>query len=50
MGTGGILSQQVDIREVIDDVVDVIIEKVLKMSGIVIFLNSGLLEKYDRIA
>lgn len=45
-----ILSPHVDIWEVIDDVVDVIIEKVLQMGGTVIFLNSGLLKKFERIA
>ena len=45
-----ILSKHVDIREVIDDVVDVIIEKVLKMGGTVTFLNNGLLMKLERIA
>ncbi len=45
-----ILSKHVDIWEVIDDVVDIIIEKVLKMGGNVIFLNSGSLIKLERIA
>jgi len=45
-----IFSKHVDIWEVIDDVVDLIIEKVLKMDGTVIFLNSGSLKKLDRIA
>ena len=45
-----IFSKHVDIWEVIDDVVDVIIEKVLKMGGNVIFLNNGLLIKLERIA
>jgi hypothetical protein len=45
-----ILSEDVDIWEVIDDVVDLIIEKVLKMGGTVIFLNSGALMKLQRIA
>ena len=45
-----ILSKHVDIWEVIDDVVDLIIEKVLKMGGTVIFLNGGALMKLERIA
>jgi hypothetical protein len=45
-----IISKHVDIWEVIDDVVDIIIEKVLKTGGNVIFLNSGSLIKFDRIA
>jgi len=45
-----ILSKHVDIWEVIDDVVDLIIEKVLTMGGTVIFLNSGALIKLERIA
>jgi hypothetical protein len=45
-----IFSKHVDLLEVIDDVVDVIIEKVLKMGGTVVFLNSGSLTKHERIA
>jgi len=45
-----IISKHVNLLEVIDDVVDVIIEKVLKMGGTVIFLNSGSLMKLGRIA
>ena len=45
-----IISKHVNLLEVIDDVVDVIIEKVLKMGGTVIFLNSGSLIKFERIA
>jgi hypothetical protein len=45
-----ILSKHVDILEAIDDVVDVFIEKVLKMGGNVIFLHSGSLMKHKRIA
>jgi hypothetical protein len=45
-----VFSKHVDIWEVIDDVVDLIIEKVLKMGGAVIFLNSGSLMKFERIA
>ncbi len=45
-----ILSKHVNLLEVIDDVVDVIIEKVLQMGGTVIFLNSGSLIKLQRIA
>jgi hypothetical protein len=45
-----ILSKHVDIWEVIDDVVDIIIEKVLKMGGTVSFLKSGSLIEFERIA
>lgn len=45
-----VLSRHVDLLEVIDDVVDLIIEKVLKMDGSVIFVNSGLLVTQQRIA
>ncbi len=45
-----VFSKHVDILEVIDDIVDIIIEKVLKMNGTVIFLNNGSLMKLERIA
>jgi hypothetical protein len=45
-----IFSKHVNLWEVIDDVVDVIIEKVLKTGGSVIFLSSGSLRKLERIA
>jgi hypothetical protein len=45
-----VLSKHVNLWEVIDDVVDVIIEKVLKTGGSVIFLSSGSLMKLERIA
>ncbi len=45
-----VFSKHVNIWQVLDDVVDVIIEKVLKMGGNVIFLNSGSLIELDRIA
>lgn len=45
-----IISEQVNLLEVIDDVVDIIIEKVLQGGGNVVFLNSGSLITYDRIA
>jgi hypothetical protein len=45
-----IISKHVNLLEVIDDVVDIIIETVLKMGGTVIFLNSGSLTKLERIA
>ena len=45
-----IISKHVDLREVIDDVVDVIIEKVLKIGGTVIFVKSGSLMQHERIA
>jgi len=42
--------EQVDIREVFDDVVDCVIEKVLETGGTVIFLDSGSLAAHQRIA
>jgi hypothetical protein len=45
-----VISEYVDIREVIDDAVDVIVEKVLGMGGNVLFLDNGLLAKLSRIA
>lgn len=45
-----IISKHVNLLEVIDDVVDIIIEKVLQRGGNVVFLNSGSLITYDRIA
>lgn len=45
-----VISDYVDIREVIDDAVDVIVEKVLELGGNVIFLNNGLLTKRSKIA
>jgi hypothetical protein len=45
-----IISRHVNLLQVIDDVVDLIIEKVLQKGGIVVFLNSGSLKIYDRIA
>ena len=45
-----IILEQVDLREVFDDVVDRVIEKVLEMYGTVIFLNSGSLAEHHRIA
>ncbi|MBN2183900.1 MAG: hypothetical protein JW746_01080 [Candidatus Krumholzibacteriota bacterium] len=45
-----ITPEELDIREVINDVVDAIIEKVLGKSGKVIFLGSGSLTKQRRIA
>lgn len=45
-----IISKHVNLLEVIDDVVDIIIEKVLKMGGTVSFLKSGSLITYERIA
>jgi hypothetical protein len=45
-----VLSKHVNLWEVIDDVVDIIIEKVLKLGGNVVFLKSGSLQKFDRIA
>ena len=45
-----IISKHVNLLEVIDDVVDIIIEKVLKMGGTVSFLNSGSLIEFERIA
>ena len=45
-----IISEQVDIREVFDNVVDRVVEKVLEKNGIVIFLDSGLLAEHHKIA
>jgi hypothetical protein len=45
-----IISKHVNLLEVIDDVVDIIIETVLKMGGTVIFLTSGSLKKFEKIA
>jgi hypothetical protein len=45
-----IITKHVSLWVVIDDVVDLIIEKALKMRGTVIFLNSGSLIKLERIA
>ncbi len=45
-----IKSEDLDIREAIDDAVDAIIEKVLEKGGNVIFLQSGALAKLQRIA
>ena len=45
-----IKSEDLDIQEVIDDAVDVIIEKVLEKGGNVVFLENGSLTKLQRIA
>lgn len=45
-----IMPEELDIREVNDDAVDAIIEKVLEKAGKVIFLGSGSLAKLRRIA
>lgn len=45
-----IVSKHVNLWEVIDDVVDLIIEKVLQLGGSVIFLKSGSLVALDQIA
>ena len=45
-----VISKNVDIWDVIDDVVDTIIEKVLKLGGTIIFMNDGSLTKLGRIA
>ncbi|RQV95686.1 hypothetical protein EH221_05845 [bacterium] len=45
-----IRSKHVNLLEVLDDVVDFIIEKVLKKGGTVIFLDSGSLVNLERIA
>jgi len=44
------ISTEVDIREAIDDVVDIVIEKVLETGGRVFFLRSGSLNKHKKIA
>jgi hypothetical protein len=43
-------SEDLDIREMIDDAVDAIIEKVLEKGGNVVFVESGSLTKLQRIA
>jgi Bacterial archaeo-eukaryotic release factor family 3 len=45
-----ITSKDLDIQEVIDDAVDAIIEKVLEKGGNVVFLVSGSLARFQRIA
>lgn len=45
-----VISKRVDLRTVFDDVVDIIIEKVLKMNGTVIFLPDGSLLVFEKIA
>jgi hypothetical protein len=45
-----VVSPEVDIREVMDDMVDTVIEKVLQIGGSVIFMNPGSLKKQKRIA
>lgn len=44
-----ILSEQVDLREVFDDMVDRVIDKVLEMEGTVIFLENGSLAEHHQI-
>ena len=44
------ISKHVDINDVIDDAVDVVIERVLANDGNVFFLDSGSLIKFQRIA
>ena len=44
------ISEEVDIREINDDAVDIIIEKVLEMGGKVVFLVSNSLIRFHRIA
>ena len=50
IGRSWIISKQVDLREVFDDVVDKVIEKVLEMGGIVIFMENGELAEHRQIA
>lgn len=45
-----LISKHVDVTEVIDDAVDAIIEEVLANDGNVVFLDSGTLIKFQRIA
>ncbi len=45
-----IISNDLDVFQLFDDVVDIIIEKVLKNGGTVIFLNNGALTTHGRIA
>ena len=50
LGQTAILSTELDVRETMDDVVDVVIEKVLELGGRVIFMPTGSLKDQDRIA
>ena len=43
-------AEDLDIRETIDDAVDAIIEKVLEKDGHIVFLGSGSLTRFQRIA
>jgi hypothetical protein len=45
-----VVSRDVDVREVMDDVVDTIIERVLGIGGSVVFMNAGSLKRQKRIA
>lgn len=44
------ISRSVDVREAMDDVIDVVVEKILKIGGNVVFLPAGSLQLHDRIA
>jgi len=50
MDKTAVILKQVDLRTVFDDVVDIVIEKVLKMEGSVIFQPDGSLQKFQKIA
>ena len=45
-----VISQDVDIRDAIDDAVDAVIERVLQSGGHVVFTRPRMLRDYDRIA
>jgi hypothetical protein len=45
-----VLSPQVDVREVLDDAVDVIVDRVLDSGGNVVFLDSASMTRFQRIA
>jgi hypothetical protein len=45
-----LISQDVDVREVVDDVVDAVIDQVLATAGNVLFVGPGSLKKLARIA
>ena len=49
-GEALVVSQEVDVREIVDDVVDAVIEGVLKIGGKVIFMRPDSLKKQKRIA
>lgn len=49
-GRPPMISPEVDVRDAIDDAVDVVIERVLQSGGHVVFTRPGMLERHGRIA